>query len=164
VIDVPTGIVIPVDESEPIRRHEINVYSEYQEIIGGYFQVVELDDIAASLYCDEEGKLKSLPMNRRATLLTWLHVPAFRHRDVISGTVILMGQPDDCGNTVSIPQELDDLLMDTLSYKVEVQTVDDADAWNSNAMRYTDWVEAYNAALSLAERWMAVEQVRVVPA
>jgi hypothetical protein len=161
---MPSGIVIPVSESEPIVRRDFGEFTDYQEVIGGYFQPVELLTPEATIYVDDEGKLKGLEVNRRATLLVWMHNPAFRERDVICGPAVLIGAPDDEGDTQDVPQSLDDLLFDTLAYKVEVQTVDNKDAWNTNSKRYTDWVEAYNAALRLAASWMAVEQVRVVPA
>lgn len=161
---MPTGIVIPVVEEERISRVEVDHFTDYQKVIGGYFQVIELANPSASLYMDEEGKMKGLPLNHRATLLMWLHNPAFRQRDYVCGPALLLGQPDRGGVTQSVPQSLEALLFGTVKYKFEVQTVDDPDAWNSNQKRYDDWVDAYNEALSLAERWMAVERVRVVPA
>lgn len=161
---MPTGIVIPVDEAEPIFRTEIDHFTDYQRVIGGYFQVIDLVNPEASLYVDEEGKLKHLEMNRRATMLMWIHNPAFVHRDVVTGPALIVGPPNAEGETQSVPQELDDLLFDTLSYKVEVQTLDNPDTWNTNQRRFTEWTEAYNAALSLSVRWTAVEQIRIVPA
>lgn len=161
---MPIGIVIPVDEIEPIFRTELAHFTDYQKVIGGYFQVIDLTNPEASLYVDEEGKLKHLQMNRRATMLMWIHNPAFMHRDIVTGPALIVGPPDKEGETQNVPQELDDLLFDTLSYKVEVQTIDNGEAWNSNQRRYSEWPEAYNAGLSLAERWMAVERVRIVPA
>lgn len=161
---MPNGIVIPVDEEAPIFRKELNDFTDYQAAIGGYFQVIDLSNPEASLYVDEEGKVKHLEMNRRATLLMWLHNPAFRGRDVVCGQALLIGPADDEGETQGVPQALDDLLFDTLSYRVEVQTVDSADAWNGNQARYNNWVDAYNAGLRLADRWLAVENVRIVPA
>jgi hypothetical protein len=161
---MPIGIVIPVDESEPIFRKQFGAFTDYQETIGGYFQPIDIQSPEATIYVDEEGKLKHLDVNRRATILAWLHNPAFRGRDVLCGTVVIIGPPDSEGDTTDVPQSLDDLLFETIEYKYEVQTADSAIAWNGNQMRYTYWLDAYNDALALADRWMAVEAIRVVPA
>jgi hypothetical protein len=161
---MPTGIVIPVDESVPIFRKEFEAFTDYQETIGGYFRPIDIQSPEATMYVDEEGKLKHSDVNRRATILAWLHNPAFRGRDVLCGPVVIIGPPDRDGISTDVPQSLDDLLFDTISYKFEVQTSDDATAWNSNQRRYTTWIDAYNDALAMAERWFAVEAIRVVPA
>lgn len=164
MIDVPRGIVIPDDEAEVCFIQNFTDYKQYQNTIGGYFQVIDLTDPECSLFMDEDGKLKSLPMNRRATLLMWMHNPQFRGFDVVCGTAVLIGQPDHNGDTQDIPQELCNLLLDTKSYRYEVQVLNDPLSWVGNQAVYDNWVDAYNAALGLAQRWLLVDKVRVVPA
>lgn len=161
---MPRGVIIPEDEADPITVGDFARLKDYHEAIHGYIEIADLSDPDASIYFDEEGKLKSLKLNRRATLLLWMHNPAFRNRDVIVGNAVVVGQPDYDGETTDIPQELEERLLGTNVYKIEVQTTGDGDKWNSNQRQYDSWVDAYNDGLSLAERWLAVEAVRVVAA
>lgn len=64
---MPQGILIPVEEAEPLRVVELKKVSDYQAAIGGWVEVVDLDSPEASIWFDEEGKLKNLPLNRRAS-------------------------------------------------------------------------------------------------
>lgn len=49
-----------------------------------------------------------------------------------------------------------------LSYKVEV-IADNSGKWCSNGQRYATEAEALVKGKSLADRWMAVREMRVVP-
>jgi hypothetical protein len=160
---MPTGILIPVDESEEITVIEVNDFEDYRRVIGGYFQVIDLENPEASLYMDEEGKIKQQPVNRRATLLLWAHRSVFRSRDVVCGPSILIGAPDGFGETQDVPDQLLSLLTATSKFKYQVKTINDNE-WAGNALTFSDWVEAYNAALGLADRWTLVTEVQVVPA
>lgn len=160
---MPTGILIPVDEDQDIQIVEVATFNEYQALIGGFFQVIDLENPESSLYMDEEGKIKQLPVNRRATLLMWAHRSVFRERDVVCGPALLIGSPDGRGDTQDIPDRLMSLLTGTSRFKYQVKTIND-DEWTGNAVTFTDWVEAYNAALSLASRWLLVTEVQVLPA
>lgn len=161
---MPVGILIPVSEAEPIVRQDFRGLEDYQAAVGGNIEAIDFVNPAASFFVNEEGKLIRLEMNRRATLMLWLHNPAFRGQDVIMGPAVLIGQPDSEGDTTDAPQELDDLIFDTISYRVMVETIGEPDNWVGNQARYDNWVDAYNAALSLAERWTLVNQVKVIPA
>jgi len=161
---LPKGIVIPADEDAPIFEMNFNSLADYQHVVGGNIEAIDLDAMNASFFANEESKLIGLQLNRRATLMWWLASPQMRHRDSIGGDVCLIGLPDDEGETQDAPSELIALLLDTKSYKAEYQTVDDSDAFNGNAMTYIDYWEAVNAALVKFDRWAAVERARVVPA
>lgn len=62
-----------------------------QEIVGGYIEMVDLDE-STSLVCNEEGKLQGLEGNRRIG------------RDVIAGTFFLCGFNED-GESISLIDE-----------------------------------------------------------
>lgn len=158
------GIVIPADEDEPIYKQEFKSLSDYQQAVGGLIEAIDLDSPPATIYVNEEGKLQGLPLNRRATMISWMHNSSFRGKDVIKGDAVLVGPPDDEGKTLAVPQAYVFLLFETATYRIEVQTADDPAAWNGNQARYDNWVEAYNAGLGLWERWLAVENVRVIAA
>lgn len=157
------AIQIPVDEERPLYKVAIGDLSAMQAAVGGYIEFVDLGPLTASMVVNEEGKLEKRPINRRATLLFWLLFPTMRHRDVIVGDVLIVGHPDDVGNTTDVPADLVALLFETKSYKAEFQTYDDPNKFNGNLRRFDDFFEAANYALLKAQSWMAVERTRVVP-
>lgn len=163
---MPKGIVIPVLESEPMYIREFDSLNDYQVVIGGYIEPVDLTvPNPATMYVDEEGLLKQKEGNARATLLLMLHNPAYLFTGaLIVGTTVIVGPPDDEGDTLNVPDYFATLLIETHEYKVEVQTADDPYAWNGNQRRFERWEEAAEHGISLARRWMAVERVRVVAA
>lgn len=158
------AIQIPVDEERPLYKVAVEGLDGMQAAVGGYIQVIDLTSLNASLVMDEEGKLAQKPINRRATLLFWLLFPSVRHRDVIVGDAIIVGQPDKDGNTTDVPPKVVDLFFGTKSYKAEFQTYDDPNKFNGNMRRFEDYFEAANYGLGKAESWTAVQRVRVVPA
>jgi hypothetical protein len=164
VISVIHAIQIPVDEERPLYKVAIEDLSGMQAAVGGFIEVVDLGPLTASLIVNEEGKLMKLPINRRATLLFWLLFPSIRGRDVIAGDAIIVGHPDNQGNTTDAPKEVVDLLFETKSYKAEFQTYDDPNKFNGNMRRFEDYFEAANYALLKAQSWTSVERTRVVAA
>lgn len=161
---MPRGIVIPVDESESPFWLTFTDYTDYQKVVGGTFEVIDLTTPPASLYVNDEGKLIGLPVNRRATLLLWLNNPAFFMKDVVCGPAVLIGPADAEGATMDLPAELSVLILGTDLLKVEVQTINEPGKWYGNQARYSEYFEAANAALSLYQRWTLAEAVRVVAA
>lgn len=158
------AIQIPVDEDRPLYKVLVEDLSGMQAAVGGYIEVVDLGPLTASLIVNEEGKLEKRPINRRATLLFWLLFPSVRHRDVIVGDVLIVGHPDNQGNTMDAPDNVVELFFGTKSYKAEFQTFDDPEKFNGNMRRFGDYFEAANYGLGKAESWTAVQRVRVVPA
>jgi hypothetical protein len=163
---MPCGIVIPTDMEEPMYVADFSDYRDYQKVIGGNFEPVDLTEpTEATVYVDEEGLLKSLPLNVRATLMVMVHNPAFLYHGAnLLGTAVIVGAPDDEGETKDVPSEFVELLLHTTSYKIEVQTSDDKETWNGNQRRFERIEEAYDHAINLAYKWFAVERVRVVAA
>ena len=158
------AIQIPADEQRPLYKVTLNNLESMQSAVGGLIEFMDIDRPEASLICNEEGKLLGLPMNRRATLLLWVHLTRWRGHDALAGDVLIVGRPNDKGDTQNVPQELVDLLFNTKRFKYEVTTYDSLETWSGNQRRYDDWVTAYNDGLALASRWFAVNDVRVVPA
>lgn len=103
-------IVIP-----PEGRAEERVISQdlrnLQGIVGGYIEAVNtMYDVAgvpqAIFWCNEEGKLKGLPLNRRATAL-WYTIEGGPTGDHFCGTVILSGGADPDGDILPLPEVLE---------------------------------------------------------
>jgi hypothetical protein len=65
----------------------------YQRVVQGWIELVP-NPHDVTVYCNEEGKIHGLPPNYRATQLfgAWL-----QPLDVIAGTVIVVGPPDEEG-------------------------------------------------------------------
>jgi hypothetical protein len=159
-----TAIVIPDDQSEPIRLEQLDEHDldSYQRLVGGSIEIINLERPASTLYLNDEGKLLGLPLNQRATALLWTHNSAFRGQDVIMGPAFIVGPPDEEGHDEDVPPELVELLLETKRYCVQVQTHDDH-RWHGNELVFTDWFEAYAYGGKLAQRWSLVEEVRVIP-
>ena len=87
------SIVIPADDEQPLRQSELSLggLADRQQLVGGYIQAVNLGEPPARLYFNEDGKQIGMPPNKRATLLLWLHNPAFRHMDFIVGDAFVVG-------------------------------------------------------------------------
>jgi Domain of unknown function (DUF3846) len=159
-----TGVIIPANETLAVSQHEFNDLRDYQKVVGGLIEAIDLDPPAMTFFANDEAKLIGLPINRRATILWWLHSPATYGFDVLSGDAVLVGQPDQNGDTQSAPAEFISLLMDTPSFKVDVQTSGPDTPWYSNDMRFEDYFTAALCAVDLTHRWAQVTRARVVAA
>ena len=159
-----TGVIIPADEALAISQCEFNDLRDYQMAVGGLIEAIDLDDPSMTFFANEEGKLIGLPVNRRATMLWWLHNPATYGYDVLAGDAVLVGQPDQDGDTQSAPESIIGLLMDTPALKVEVQTEGPDSPWCGNARRFEDYFSAAAYAIDLSRRWTQVTRARVIAA
>lgn len=100
---MPKALIIPADEDQPICIKNVEGLEAYQAIVGGYIEMVSLtltlagEKCDVALFCNEEGKLSGLPLNRRATEMA--RIPG----DFLVGDVFLVGPPDDEGNETDVP-------------------------------------------------------------
>ncbi|MBM4646548.1 DUF3846 domain-containing protein [Rhodococcus hoagii] len=159
------GIVIPANDelSVQVVEFEQGDINAYQRYVGGMFQCLDIDSPPASIFCNEEAKLIGLELNRRATMLWWTHYPPSRHADIINGDVVIVGQPDDEGETQGVPDELLSLLTQTTEWRYEVSVINES-GWHRNGRTFNNVWAAYNDGLALLDRWVLAQQVRVVPA
>ena len=164
VITMATCALLPHDEDQALRLENVENLRDLQQAVGGFIEAVAVGQPAMTLFANEDGKVMGLPVNRRATLLWWLLVPQSRHRDVLCGSVVLVGPADKDGRSTDIPEEIRHLLFDAQSFKVEVQTTDSHDSWTGSRQVFSDYFAAAASGLSLADRWTAVEAVRVLAA
>ncbi|CAK9251222.1 unnamed protein product [Sphagnum jensenii] len=73
---------------------------------GGWLEMVPLPTEDVILWCDEEGKLKRLPVNARAQEL-WLALwGKSSFNDVLVGDVVLTGGTDEEGNPMDVPESV----------------------------------------------------------
>lgn len=105
------GLVVPVDGPGELRWLDPEL-SALQAVVGGWLEGVgapgdaytvdgtPVGDVGWHAYCDEEGKLKGLPVNRLATkialCLGWLR------GDLLCGPVVFLGNGAD-GEEADVP-------------------------------------------------------------
>jgi hypothetical protein len=66
---------------------------------------VFLRGVRAAVLCDENGKAKRLPANRRATLFVDHYVPGFARADTIVGPAVVVGLDDEGWHT-DVPEDV----------------------------------------------------------
>lgn len=160
-----TGILIPCDEAQPLRRVEFDAenHTTIQEMLGGSFEAFNFDSPPASILANDEAMLWSLPHNLRGTVLLWMHAKGLRGQAYISGDAILTGAPDGRGLTRSVPPQLTELLCETEKYGVEFLHHSDG-PWSRKAVTFDGWLEAYNYAIIHEETFATVRSARVIAA
>lgn len=120
-MNMKQAVVILVDDAPYVTEiPDTDELAVLQSLVGGYIEVVPMDR-PVSVFCNEEGKIKGLPINYRADHV--LGIP----NDVLVGTVVVLGEVDEDGETTS----LGDLTEPLLERLTEITDVDVA--------RYRDW-------------------------
>ena len=99
-----TGIIVRTDGT--LQTREFDTYEEINEALSGYIEGIFGEGWTG--YCNEDGKLIGLPVNRAATWFAqhngW-NVP-----DFLVGPVIFFGPTDEEGDDTSVPQWVIDRL------------------------------------------------------
>lgn len=157
------AIAIPADPAQPLRRVEID-HADRLGALRGNVQVLDLHGPSASLYLSEEGKLRELELNARATGLLWVHNSQFRGADYIAGDAFLLGPVDRDGDDTTVPHEyLRLLLTESGQFRVEAQAPGSVE-WRATGLVEGTVFAAYARALTHLTGNPLVEQVRVVSA
>lgn len=95
-------ITVPASDSQQVTTNNSpGDLAALQAAVGGYIETVGTGNIC--IYLDEEGKLKNLPVNTRATKLAH-RIKAISDRDVIVGTAVITGINNDTGEPADAPQ------------------------------------------------------------
>jgi hypothetical protein len=156
-----TGIVIPHETRLSLQKVEFENLTDYQTAVGGYIETVHLEDHPLVIVADEDGKVKNLPVNRRATCLWWLLNPDGLGGDFLVGDVVILGAQER-GDITDVPTKLTELLLDTHEYQVQVCLSRQFNNWVPIGHTYDDFFEATISALSLMEVWEPPNDVKVV--
>lgn len=97
-------LYVPANIAEPMEVREIEpTLDGMKALVGGWLEVVGLTNPVGTLYLDEEGKLKRLPFNQRATAIAQQRNAMFL--DFIAGDAFISGPPDREGNETECPAE-----------------------------------------------------------
>lgn len=105
------GIVIPADAESPLRRRDFARLEAYQAAVGGWIEAVDLLNFGVTIYVNEEGLLRHLPLNSRASFLWWYHVPEMRQKAMLVGDAVPIGLPDRNGNSTDLPDAVREILL-----------------------------------------------------
>lgn len=114
------GIIIPADNSAPLRTVTLDSLEDYQRVVGGWIEAVDTPDLGVTMYVDEEGLIRDLPFNRRATFLWRFHLPQ-AHDARLVGDVAVVGLTDDEGENTELPSELRQRLIGPGVYRVRTR-------------------------------------------
>lgn len=92
-----------------------------QKAVGGYVQAVDLCE-GVTMWCNEEGKMMSLPHNPfgQAFWETAFPVSEFGRTDYIVGDIVLTGGADDEGDTLGLTTEEIELLLQTVNWVTNI--------------------------------------------
>ncbi|MDQ4213731.1 DUF3846 domain-containing protein [Microbacterium sp. ASV81] len=156
------GLIIPADVEQPLEEREFAQLEYYQAAVGGWIESVDLPTLGVTLYVNEEGLIRHLPFNSRASFLWWYHVPEARQKAMLVGDAVLVGMPDRNGDSTDLPTRARKLLLTPHRYRLEVRTFGDPN-WYRDQATYPDYWEAIVWAMVLLERIPTMEEVRVVP-
>lgn len=152
------GIVIPAVPFLPVEERDFSGLQDYQDAVGGFIEPVTVVESALTLYVNEEGKVRKMSLNERATALWWLLAPQARGHDLIVGDAVLLPDQLDAG------AELFDLLLRTDGFYVEVQVTEAVGQWLRGGDEFPSWFEAAKFALVLEQKFDFIEAVRVASA
>lgn len=131
-----TTLLIPADVDRPIEIADMASLADYQKAVGGYIEAIGARPPAVTFIVNEEGKLRELPINNRATVLWWYIDGRFINSDSLRGDVVLTGPPDRAGKSQRVPQDLAVGLV-RANYRVELQAAGE-ERWHPVALAFPD--------------------------
>lgn len=177
------GIYFPADETEPLEQREFATLDDYQAAVDGWIEAVDVPSLGVTIYVNEEGLLRHLPFNPRASFLWWFHVPG-AHQAMLVGNAVIVGLPDENGDSTDMPREVVDLLTVAREYAVAIQMGGTSEpggldsklssillplthgdpSWCISVTRHEDYFSAAAWAVVFRERWTDAINVRVISA
>jgi len=178
------SIFIPADEDESITELQVLDLEDYQSAIGGWIEPVDVPELGVTVYVNDEGLLRRLPFNSRATFLWWHFVPEARQTAMLVGPAVLVGLPTRGGDATDVPASAIELLINEREYAVLIKIghgsawITDPNGvlssvvlpmaagepnWFLSAARYEDFFTAAVWAMVLLERWDDATDTKVVP-
>lgn len=177
------GIFVPVDESEPLEQREFATLEDYQAAVDGWIEAVDVPSLGITMYVNEEGVLRHLLFNSRASFLWWFHVPG-AHQAMLVGNAVIVGALNENGDSTDVPTEVVDLLTGADEHAVAIQmggtsvpsgsdgklssivlplTHGDP-SWCISVTRHENYFSAAAWAAVFRERWTDAVNVKVVSA
>jgi hypothetical protein len=92
-----------------------------QKAVGGYVQAIDLCE-GVTMWCNEEGKMMSLPHNPfgQAFWETAFPVSEFGRTDYIVGDIVITGGADNEGDTLGLTSDEIEALLETVNYVTNI--------------------------------------------
>lgn len=134
------GIIIPADNSASLTAATFETLDDYRQIVGGWIEAVDIPNLGASLYVNEEGLVRGLPYNRRATFLWWFGVPQARGVAMLVGDAVLTGLPNTTNESLDVPAGIHAELLEPGTYRVWIRDHGDAQ-WHPEPIERDDYME-----------------------
>lgn len=156
---MPLCILIPHNVTTPIACTILTDLVDHMSVIDGYLISIPIHQPGLVLLTDEDAVSKRRPLNRRASVLWWLHQRAAGTQQSVAGDVLILGQTD-AGKIIDLPDSFRHLLMDSDRYVVEARAKRFGEAWARSTIEFSDYFEAAAVALQALSHW---DDVRVIP-
>lgn len=160
-ITMVKGLFIPCSADQPILEGTFNELSDYQQVVGGYIEAVYVRNHPFVLVVNEDGRAKRLAMNRRATILWWLHNPAAIGGSQLRGDVVIVG-PVKHDDFTDVPANMIEMLLHTAQFQLQVLLSESSDTWVPIGEEVSNFFQAAVRALRLMEVWNPPTDVRVI--
>lgn len=154
------GIVIPADDNLDLTIRTFETLPDYQAAVSGFVEYIALAEPTASLFVNEEGKIRHLPDNERATLIMRMH-NRIHDGDSVAGDAVLIGPENVRGESTDVPEALRDLLFEWSTFDVEIQLTPLLGEWIAVDCSARTWDEAYRKSLDLMWAWGEIRAARV---
>ncbi|WP_146084407.1 DUF3846 domain-containing protein [Rathayibacter sp. AY1C1] len=156
-----TALVLPATE-EPYLC-DLTSAEQIHSLVNGWFEILDLVQPGATLWINDEAALTNKPFNQHAMWLLLAHSPSVTTSPFLRGSIVLTGPMRTNEDGLS---DVDDYFVDLVirgsRFTAEVWLKDATD-WKDMNMPFDTWKSAYQAVLSLKERWPDVERTRVRP-
>ncbi|MDU0346472.1 DUF3846 domain-containing protein [Microbacterium sp. KSW2-29] len=149
------GIIIPADNTAPLRTDALDSLEDFQRAVGGWIEAVDIPDLGVTMYVNEEGLIRDLPFNRRATFLWRFNVPEARDARLVED-VAVVGLTDDEGESTDLPSEIRQRLLEPGVYRVRSRELD-GNRWHEEPVYRDDYFETVIWAALLQEMSRALE-------
>lgn len=154
------GIIIPASDAEDMRTIELAELEDYQRAVDGWIEAVDLLSFGCTMFLNEEGLIRGLPYNRRATYLWWYHVPQARGQARLAGDAVLVGLPARDGRSTDVPTVVRELMLGAAVCQVELQRLH-SDQWRAVPSDPQTYIEAIVGA-TLRMEYAPERSLRVV--
>lgn len=173
------GIFLPAAEDE-LEVRDFASLEDYQTAVGGWIEAVDVPDLGITIYVNDEGLVRHLPFNSRASFLWWYHVPEVR-KAMLVGHAVIVGLRDPDGNDTDVPQQVVELLSDDSEYVILIKVGGSPASistsrfssfllplghgdpnWCVSCTRYEGYFAAVAWALVFLERWTDAVETEVV--
>ncbi|PZS17605.1 MAG: hypothetical protein DLM57_08080 [Pseudonocardiales bacterium] len=155
------AILFPADSGEPLTVHDYRSLTHYRSALGGDIEIVPAGCRNLSFVSREAAAPAERPINVRATVLWWLHVPGVRNREILFGDVLLVGPVTPTGEVRDLPGAVEERLLAPASYVVQTREPGDRQ-WHVTLVDLDSYIDAATEALRLLVPGSVIDDVRVV--